>query len=111
MNASTSSDSAAPCWRGQSLPARNAPHVRQMMGDALVAVDAGLLAREQEALVHHRGARRLLGDVHRLRAVAVAALQRVVGLEARPFMQRQFEPVVDELLAAVDAAEQMAPDF
>jgi hypothetical protein len=43
--------------------------------------------------------------------VAVAALQRIVGLESRPFVQRQFEPVVDKFLAAVDAAEQMAPDF
>src|SRR4051794_4837044 len=66
-------------WR--SLPARNAAHIRQMVGDALVAVDAGLLAREQEALVRRRGARRLLGDVHRLCAVTVAALQRIIGLE------------------------------
>src|SRR5258707_15840275 len=28
------------------LPAQDAPHVRQMMGDALVAVDAGLLGGE-----------------------------------------------------------------
>src|SRR6266702_7272203 len=38
------------------LPAWNPPHIRQMVGDALVAVDAGLLAREQEALVRNRSA-------------------------------------------------------
>src|SRR5438270_896847 len=32
-------------------PARYAPHVRQMMGDALVAVDAGLFAVEKIAFV------------------------------------------------------------
>ena len=47
-----------------------------------------------------RGARRLLGDVHRLGAVAVAAFERVVGLEARPFVQRQFEPVIDGIFRA-----------
>src|SRR5262245_43903484 len=95
----------------QLLPAGNAAHVGQLVGDALVAVDAGLLAREQEALVGDGGARRLLGDVHRIRAVTVAAFQGVVGLEARPFMQRQLKPVVDEFFAGVDGAEQMAPDL
>ena len=45
------------------------------------------------------------------RAVTVAAFQRIIGLEARPFVQRQLEPVVEEFLAGVDAAEQMAPDL
>ena len=62
-------------------------------------------------LMRDRSARRLLGDVHRLRAMAVAAFQRVVRLEASPFVQRQLESVVDELLADVDGAEQMSPDF
>src|SRR3954454_10621660 len=38
------------------LPARNAAHVGQMMGYALVAVDAGFLARKQEALMGNGGA-------------------------------------------------------
>src|ERR1700756_764872 len=38
-----------------SPPARTPAHVRQMMRNALVAIDAGLLAREQEPLVRHRG--------------------------------------------------------
>src|SRR5262245_20028416 len=88
----------------QLLPAGHAAHVGQLVGDALVAVDAGLLAREQEALVGDGSARRLLGDVHRLRAVAVAAFQRIIGLEAGPLVQRQFEPVVDEFFARVDGA-------
>src|SRR6185369_12073874 len=95
----------------QLLPAGHAAHVGQLVGDALVAVDAGLLAREQEALVGDGGARRLLGDVHRLRAVAVAALQGIIGLEARPLVQCEFAPVIEELLAGIDGAENLAPDL
>jgi hypothetical protein len=43
--------------------------------------------------------------------VTVAAFQRVVGLEPRPFVQRRLEPAIDELLAGVDSAEQMPPDL
>src|SRR5260370_16975046 len=46
------------------LPARNAAHIGQMVRNALVAIDAGLFAREQEALVRAAGAWRLLGAVH-----------------------------------------------
>ena len=53
---------------------------RQRVGDALVAVDAGALAGEQEALVDVLRARVLPGQVHRLVGVAVPALQRVVRL-------------------------------
>src|SRR6516162_1996964 len=93
------------------LPAGNATHVGQAVRDALVAIDARLLTRKQEALVGDRGARRLLGDVHGLRTVAIAAFQRIIGLEARPFVQRQFKPLVDEFFAGVDEAEKMAPDL
>src|SRR6185369_6206900 len=62
----------------QLLPAGHAAHVGQLVGDALVAVDAGLLAREQEA---------------------------------RPLMQCGFTPVIEELLARVDGAENLAPDL
>ena len=91
------------------LPAGDAAHIGQMVRNALVAIDAGLFAGEQEALMRDRCARRLLGDIHRLGAVAVAAFQRIVGLEARPFVQRQFEPMIDEFLAGIDGAEQMCP--
>jgi hypothetical protein len=60
-----------------------------MVGDALVAIDAGLLATKQETLVRDGGTRRLFGDVHRRRAVTIAAFQRVIGLEPRPLVQRQ----------------------
>ncbi len=60
------------------LPAGNAARVGQLMGDALVAVDAGLFLGEQEALVRHRGPGRPLGDIHGIGAVAVAAFQRIV---------------------------------
>src|SRR4051812_2232317 len=66
------------------LPSWNARHVGQAMRDALVAVDAGSLAGEQEALVRRGRARVLLRQVHRLRAVAIAAFQRVVGLHPLP---------------------------
>src|SRR5690606_12224749 len=61
---------------------RHAGHVRQAMGDALVAVDAGLLARTQPQLVDLGGPRALAGQVHGIEVVAVAALQRVVGLRS-----------------------------
>src|SRR3569833_3244580 len=63
------------------LPTQNTAHVGQMVRDSLVAVDAGLFAGEQESLMCDRGAGRLLGDVHRLRAVAVATNQQNIGLE------------------------------
>ena len=49
-------------WRRTAalLPARDAAHVRQLVRDALVAIDAGLLAGEQEALMRLRGARACL---------------------------------------------------
>src|ERR1700746_3726965 len=58
-----------------------------------------------------RGPRRLLSDVHRLRAVAVAAFQRIVGLEAGPAVLREPEALCEELLARVDEPEQMTPDL
>ena len=81
------------------------------MRDALVTIDAGLFAGKKEALVRDRGARRLLSNVHRLRRVAVAAFQRIVGLEARPFVQRQLLAVIAKFVARVDGAEQVSPDF
>ena len=57
------------------LPPRHALHVGQLVRDAVVAVDAGLLGREQEALMRNPGARRLLGDIHRVGRVAIAAFE------------------------------------
>src|SRR6478735_10217932 len=87
LNLTIASAGARQAGACRLLPARYAAHIRQLVGNALVAVDAGLLTREQEALVGDGGAGRLFGGVHRLRAVAVAAFQRIIGLEARPFVQ------------------------
>src|ERR1700730_17200719 len=45
------------------LPAWHSPHVRQVMRDALVTIDAGLFAVEQETFMSHRSARGLLAYV------------------------------------------------
>src|SRR5690606_105383 len=99
----------APRWGDSAL--RHARHVRQAMGDALVAVDAGLLAGPQPQLVDLGRARALPGQVHRIEVVAVAALQRVVGLQPRPLVAGQHQPLVEELLAGIDGAENLAPDL
>ena len=76
-----------------------------------MAVDAGALAGEEEALVRLDGALALAGDVHGLGRVAVAAFERVVGPEPRPFALGELVPVGEELLAGVDGAEDLAPDL
>ena len=65
----------------QSLPAGNAAHVRQMVSDTLVTIDADLLANEQKTLVGVGGTRRLLGDVcdQGLKSQATAAGTKVVS--------------------------------
>jgi len=54
------------------VSAGHAMHVRELVGDALVAVDAGLLAGGEEAAVRRGGAGVLLGEV-RTREVLVAS--------------------------------------
>ena len=81
------------------------------MRDALMAIDAGLFAGDEKARMDVRGAAGLLGKVHRDGGVAVSALQRIVGFEARPFVLGQFEPHVEEFLPGVDRAEDLAPDL
>ena len=71
------------------LPPGDVAHVGQMVSNAFVAIDAGLLTRKQEALVRLNCARALARDIHRLRAVAVAAFEGIVSLHARPFMFRE----------------------
>jgi hypothetical protein len=70
--------------------------------DALVAIDAGLLGREQEALMCDRRARRLPRDIHRLGRAAISAFERIVRLQPRPLVQRQLKPVLLEFLAGID---------
>src|SRR6185436_11532664 len=82
-----------------------------MVRDALVAIDAGFFAREQEALVSFHGTRTLTRNVHRLGAVAVAAFERVVCLHPRPLMDRKLKTLIDKLLACIDRAEKLSSPF
>src|SRR5687768_11868595 len=86
-------------------------HVRQLVRDPLVAVDAGAIAGDQELAVNPLRARALAGEVHRRRGMAVAAFQRIVGLEPRPLVLREPEPMLLKLLPSVDRAEDVAPDL
>ncbi|MNE30927.1 hypothetical protein D3C80_1244690 [compost metagenome] len=43
--------------------------------------------------------------------MAVAAFQAVIGLQARPFVLGKLQPLVEELLARIDGAENLAPDL
>lgn len=81
-----SADAISPWQRAAPSRYGNPAHIRKMVRDTLMAVDAGLFAGEQKALVRNRRARRLLGDVHRRRAITAAAFQRIIGLEPRPFV-------------------------
>ena len=83
----------------------------QPMRNPLVAVDAGFLAGEQEALMRGRGALALPRDVHRVRTVAIAAFERVVGFQARPFVLGQGHAHVEKLLARADGAEDLTPNL
>src|SRR5262245_53110793 len=86
-------------------------HLWQPVGDALVAIDAGLLAaREKRRMRLHR-ALALPGEVHRVERVAVAAFERIVGGQPLPLVLRELEALVHELLARVDGAEDLAPHF
>ena len=78
--------------------------------DTLVAVDTGLLFLDAD-LVHFRATQFLLFGIHAIKAVAIAAFARIVGLHARPLILRQLQPVRLELLRGVDDAGDLAPDF
>src|SRR5690606_9701633 len=97
----------ASVWRGQpgrgGLHAlRDAGHVRQPVGDALVAVDAGRLPGRQVAAVDEGRAAGLAGQVHGVVVVAVAALQRVVGLEPVPLVLGELDQGDEVLVVGVD---------
>src|SRR5687767_3913280 len=82
---------------------------RQPVRDALVAIDAGLFLARERGRVLRRGALALAREVHGLEVVAVAALERVVGLQARPLVLRELEALPLELLLGADGAEDLAP--
>src|SRR5262245_38330741 len=64
-------------------------HVRQPVRDALVTIDARMFPADERGRVHVDGARALACPVHEPVVVAVAALERIVGLESRPFVLRE----------------------
>src|SRR5512134_2174559 len=76
--------------------------------DAFVAVDARVLVLHRQ-LVLALGALLLHLGVHALQAVAVAALERVVGLHALPLALGEREALGLELLPGVDGAGDLAP--
>src|SRR6185436_6741173 len=80
-----------------------------MVGNALVAIDTGPLAGEQEALMRLNRARALPRRVHRLGAVAVAALKRIVGLHPGPFVERELESMFEKFFPGVDGSEDLPP--
>ncbi len=53
----------------------------------------------------------LASEVHVAEVVTVAALERVVGFESRPFVLGQLTTLVEEFLARVDCAEDRAPNL
>ena len=83
--------------------------IGQSVSDALVAIDAGFLAREQKTLVRIDRARALAGKIHRFGAVTVAAFERVVRLHARPFVRGELGAMVEKFFSRVDRAEDLSP--
>src|SRR5687767_12128105 len=81
------------------------------MRDALMAIDAGLLATRQPALVNRGGTRALAREVHRPEAMTVAALEGVVRFHALPLVLRKREAPVQKLLACVDGAGELSPQL
>ena len=61
--------------------------------------------------MHGRGPLSLASEVHEFKVMAVAAFARVVGLEPGPLMFGQFAAQGEELVAGIDGAEDLAPDF
>src|SRR5215208_5960366 len=84
-------------------------HVGKEMRDSLVAIDAGLLPRDEVAAMDVRRPSRLLGEIHGDGRMAVAAFQGIIRLQARPFVLRQLESLLQELLTCGDGAEHLPP--
>ena len=86
-------------------------HLGKVMCYSLVAVDTGLLAADEKALMRFGRPRTLAGEVHRLFGMAIAAFQAVIRLETSPFSLRHFQSFRLEFLGRVDGDENLAPDF
>jgi hypothetical protein len=81
-----------------------------MVGNALVAVDAGLVVLAGH-LVGLLGAGSLRLGIHAIEAMAVAALAGVGRLHAGPFVARQFKPLGLEFFLGVDGAHDLSVDL
>ena len=73
----------------------------------LCGIDTSLFTSEQKTLVRLDSPWTSVGGVLRLGAVAVTALQGVVGLHASPSMNRQLQPLVQKLFARADRSEKL----
>ncbi len=85
-------------------------HVRQLVGDSFVTVDAGPLAAYEKPLMGLGCPLRLPGEVHGFFRMAIAAFQTIIGLKARPFPLSQFPALGEKLIACVYGANQPAPN-
>src|SRR5262245_20804409 len=81
------------------------------MCNALMAINAGLLASEQKPLMSVGRALTLPGYVHRLGAMTIPALKRIIGFQPFPFVGGQHMSRAEELLARADGTEKPTPDF
>lgn len=81
-----------------------------LVGDALVAVDAGLAVALRQLVLLPRALFLHLA-VHALEAVAVAALARARALHALPLVLGQLQALGLELLRRVDGAHELAVEF
>ncbi len=66
--------------------------------------DASALAGQQVAGMDRRSPGRLLCQIHHSRSVTVPAFGRVIGLQPRPLMPREFETLIQKLLPRADRA-------
>ena len=81
------------------------------MCNALVAINAGSLSRDQKTGMDLRCPSRLLGEIHGDRRMAIPAFKRIVGLKPRPFVLCELEAHVEKLLPGRDRAENFALDL
>src|SRR3954466_14963887 len=74
-----------------------------------MAYDAGFFAAREYGRMLVRCALALAREIHVFELMAVAALERIVCLHARPFVLRKLEALVEKLFAGVYGAEYFAP--
>ena len=85
-------------------------HVGQAVGDALVAINAGLAFLQSHRVLVH-GATTLGGEIHGIVVVAVAAFARIGLLHGAPDVLGQFQALGLEFLRRVDGAHHFVKQF